>query len=145
MVTNYLKELSRKFLSHDRTADNHIESRSIAHKNDKLNFSIIYKISLQSSSRKSALLSAAKKAKLKNQPSRVRFAESVDINGSPLYNVSTYINMLLEVQLPYKTSSRLLCWSVVFLVCPSDGWLVGLSYFPKSSMLLSEYLFVELS
>ena len=49
---------------------------------------MIYKISLQSSSRKSALLSAAKKAKLKNQPSRVRFAESVDINGSPLYNVS---------------------------------------------------------
>ena len=41
----------------------------------------------QSSSRKSALLSAAKKAKLKSNPSRVRFAESVDINGSPL-NVS---------------------------------------------------------
>jgi hypothetical protein len=42
----------------------------------------------QSASRKSALLSAAKKAKLKNNPSRVRFAESVDINGSPLFNVS---------------------------------------------------------
>merc|ERR1719410_3213392 len=37
-----------------------------------------------SASRKSALLSAAKKAKLKSNPSRVRFAESVDINGSPL-------------------------------------------------------------
>ncbi|XP_071744367.1 uncharacterized protein [Lepeophtheirus salmonis] len=34
-----------------------------------------------SSTRKSAILSAAKKAKLKNNPSRVRFAESVDING----------------------------------------------------------------
>ena len=36
---------------------------------------------LQSSCRKSALLSAAKKAKLKSNPSRVRFAESVDINN----------------------------------------------------------------
>ena len=36
----------------------------------------------QSSTRKSAILSAAKKAKLKSNPSRVRFAESVDINGS---------------------------------------------------------------
>ncbi len=35
----------------------------------------------QSSTRKSALLSAAKKARLKNNPIRVRFAESVDING----------------------------------------------------------------
>ena len=45
----------------------------------------------QSSSRKSALLSAAKKAKLKNNPSRVRFAESVDINGSPLFNVRIFV------------------------------------------------------
>lgn len=46
-----------------------------------------------SSSRKSALLSAAKKAKLKSNPSRVRFAESVDINGSPLFNPSTHSAM----------------------------------------------------
>lgn len=38
--------------------------------------------------RKSALLTAAKKAKLKNNPSRVRFSEGVVINGSPLYSVS---------------------------------------------------------
>ena len=44
----------------------------------------------QSSTRKSALLSAAKKAKLKSNPSRVRFAESVDINGSPSHNVSFF-------------------------------------------------------
>ncbi len=36
------------------------------------------------STRKSALLSAAKKAKLKNNPSRVRFAEGVVINGTTL-------------------------------------------------------------
>ena len=39
-------------------------------------------LTFQSSARKSAILSAAKKAKLKSNPSRVRFAESVDINGS---------------------------------------------------------------
>ena len=43
---------------------------------------------LQSSTRKSAILSAAKKAKLKSNPSRVRFAESVDINGSLGHTVS---------------------------------------------------------
>lgn len=40
------------------------------------------------SARKSALLSSAKKAKLKSNPSRVRFAEGVVVNGSPLYPVS---------------------------------------------------------
>ena len=44
-------------------------------------------LSLQSA-RKSAFLSAAKKQRLKSNPSRVRFAESVDINGSPSYSVS---------------------------------------------------------
>ncbi|GFV93743.1 FERM and PDZ domain-containing protein 4 [Trichonephila clavipes] len=38
--------------------------------------------------RKSALLTAAKKAKLRNNPSRVRFSEGVIINGSPLYSPS---------------------------------------------------------
>ncbi|KAG8185472.1 hypothetical protein JTE90_019731 [Oedothorax gibbosus] len=40
--------------------------------------------------RKSALLTAAKKAKLKTNPSRVRFAEGVVINGSPLYCPSPF-------------------------------------------------------
>ena len=53
----------------------------------------------QSSSRKSALLSAAKKAKLKCNPSRVRFAESVDINGSPL-NVSLTSLSSIELIIP---------------------------------------------
>ncbi|KAI9562022.1 hypothetical protein GHT06_012987 [Daphnia sinensis] len=39
---------------------------------------------LDNSTRKSALLSAAKKAKLRNNPSRVRFAEGVVINGTTL-------------------------------------------------------------
>ncbi|XP_047475444.1 uncharacterized protein LOC125029539 isoform X2 [Penaeus chinensis] len=45
---------------------------------------------LDNSERKSALLSAAKKQRLKNNPSRVRFAESVDINGSPSYSPSNF-------------------------------------------------------
>lgn len=43
------------------------------------------------SARKSALLSSAKKAKLKSNPSRVRFAEGVLVNGSPLCPVSYII------------------------------------------------------
>lgn len=46
---------------------------------------------LLQSARKSALLSAAKKAKLKSNPSRVRFAEGVVVNGSPLFAVSNGI------------------------------------------------------
>lgn len=38
--------------------------------------------------RKSTLLSAGKKAKLKSKPIRVRFAESVCVNGAPLFPVS---------------------------------------------------------
>lgn len=41
------------------------------------------------SGRKSTLLSAAKKSKLKSRPIRVRFAESVCVNGAPLFPVST--------------------------------------------------------
>jgi hypothetical protein len=58
----------------------------------------------QSASRKSALLSAAKKAKLKNNPSRVRFAESVDINGSPLFNVSDTFKRFLRQDRRQKMS-----------------------------------------
>lgn len=43
--------------------------------------------------RKSTLLSAGKKAKLRTRPNRVRFAESVCVNGSPLFPVSfSHIN-----------------------------------------------------
>lgn len=38
--------------------------------------------------RKSTLLSAGKRAKLRTRPSRVRFAESVCVNGAPLFPVS---------------------------------------------------------
>lgn len=43
--------------------------------------------------RKSTLLSAGKKAKLKTRPSRVRFAESVCVNGAPLFPVDTLISL----------------------------------------------------
>lgn len=39
--------------------------------------------------RKSTFLSAGKKAKLRTRPSRVRFAESVCVNGAPLFPVSS--------------------------------------------------------
>lgn len=47
------------------------------------------------SARKSALLSSAKKAKLKSNPSRVRFAEGVLVNGSPLCPVSNITTIVL--------------------------------------------------
>ncbi|XP_066156044.1 FERM and PDZ domain-containing protein 4 isoform X3 [Euwallacea fornicatus] len=40
--------------------------------------------------RKSTLLSAMKKARLKSKPSRVRFAESVCVNGAPLFPPSAF-------------------------------------------------------
>lgn len=40
--------------------------------------------------RKSTLLSAGKRAKLRTRPSRVRFAESVCVNGAPLFPVSYF-------------------------------------------------------
>ena len=56
------------------------------------NLSNLSQYFLLQSIRKSALLTAAKKAKLKNNPSRVRFAECVTVNmvngGSPPQNVS---------------------------------------------------------
>ena len=45
--------------------------------------------------RKSTLLSPAKKHKLKTRPTRVRFAESVCVNGSPLFPV-IYFDFYLE-------------------------------------------------
>lgn len=43
--------------------------------------------------RKSTLLSAGKRAKLRSRPSRVRFAESVCVNGAPLFPVSIITNI----------------------------------------------------
>uniref|UniRef100_A0A6P4F707 Uncharacterized protein LOC108047450 n=1 Tax=Drosophila rhopaloa TaxID=1041015 RepID=A0A6P4F707_DRORH len=40
--------------------------------------------------RKSTLLSAGKRAKLRSRPSRVRFAESVCVNGAPLFPPSAF-------------------------------------------------------
>lgn len=55
--------------------------------------------------RKSTLLSAGKRAKLRSRPSRVRFAESVCVNGAPLFPVSksriyrySYITYSLPLQ-----------------------------------------------
>lgn len=42
--------------------------------------------------RKSTLLSASKRAKLKSRPCRVRFAESVLVNGAPLFPVGILQN-----------------------------------------------------
>ncbi|XP_057666349.1 FERM and PDZ domain-containing protein 4 [Diorhabda carinulata] len=44
----------------------------------------------QQGARKSTLLSASKRARLKNKPSRVRFAESVCVNGAPLFPPSAF-------------------------------------------------------
>ena len=40
--------------------------------------------------RKSTLLSAGKRAKLRSRPSRVRFAESVCVNGATLFPVRSH-------------------------------------------------------
>lgn len=44
--------------------------------------------------RKSTLLSPRKRAQLKAKPSRVRFAESVCVNGAPLFPVSAMANLI---------------------------------------------------
>jgi 3-dehydroquinate dehydratase len=51
------------------------------------------------SNRKSAILTAAKKAKLKSNPSRVRFAEAVTVNGDKIFtHVSIAIKDTLETE-----------------------------------------------
>lgn len=49
---------------------------------------VVCQPSEQQGARKSTLLSASKRARLKTKPSRVRFAESVCVNGAPLFPVS---------------------------------------------------------
>ncbi|XP_049820485.1 uncharacterized protein LOC109608589 isoform X2 [Aethina tumida] len=44
----------------------------------------------QQGARKSTLLSASKRARLRSKPSRVRFAESVCVNGAPLFPPSAF-------------------------------------------------------
>ncbi len=50
------------------------------------------------SNRKSALLTAAKKARLKNNPARVRFAEAVTVNGAPVITVSNLQSALISTE-----------------------------------------------
>ncbi|GBN29692.1 FERM and PDZ domain-containing protein 4, partial [Araneus ventricosus] len=58
--------------------------------------------------RKSALLTAAKKAKLRNNPSRVRFSEGVIINGSPLYSCcNDVVEERFTPELKYDIALRL--------------------------------------
>ena len=47
------------------------------------------------STRKSALITAAKKARLKTNPSRVRFAEAVIVNGAPVATVSVLLIFII--------------------------------------------------
>lgn len=50
--------------------------------------------------RKSTLLSPSRKEKLRNKrPSRVRFAESVCVNGAPLFPVSVFAHIRLILKL----------------------------------------------
>ncbi|KAL3278442.1 hypothetical protein HHI36_013763 [Cryptolaemus montrouzieri] len=51
---------------------------------------VVCQPSEQQGARKSTLLSASKKARLRNKPSRVRFAESVCVNGAPLFPASAF-------------------------------------------------------
>lgn len=51
----------------------------------------------QTGARKSTFLSASKRARLRSKPSRVRFAESVCVNGAPLFPVSIFIQQYRKV------------------------------------------------
>lgn len=49
---------------------------------------VVCQPNVQSGALKSTFMSASKKARLRSRPSRVRFAESVCVNGAPLFPVS---------------------------------------------------------
>lgn len=49
-----------------------------------------------SAARRSALLSAAKRARLRAKPPRVRFADSVQLNGAPMYPVRDPIQAVFK-------------------------------------------------
>lgn len=60
--------------------------------------------------RKSTLLSAARKEKLRNKrPSRVRFAESVCVNGAPLFPVSLHPCFLFVFGFLVSLLNRKMC------------------------------------
>lgn len=61
--------------------------------------------------RKSTLLSPAKKHKLKARPIRVRFAESVCVNGAPLFPVICY-----DLFLYVPSSPIILLYSTAFSI-----------------------------
>lgn len=63
--------------------------------------------------RKSTLLSAGKRAKLKSKRIRVRFAESVCVNGAPLFPVSTHTHTELE-----RVQCSVCSFVVVFVTSP---------------------------
>ncbi|CAG0887650.1 unnamed protein product [Cyprideis torosa] len=56
---------------------------------------------VDNSGRKSAILSAAKKARLRNRPPKVRFAEGVVINGAPLYSPSGAFSESEDLSVPF--------------------------------------------
>lgn len=57
--------------------------------------------------RKSTLLSPAKKHKLKTRPIRVRFAESVCVNGSPLFPVICFDLSMLVISVNFDINFHL--------------------------------------
>lgn len=59
--------------------------------------------------RKSTLLSAGKRAKLRTRPSRVRFAESVCVNGAPLFPVSLLLYL-------FSISPASCCYIIIILL-----------------------------
>lgn len=66
--------------------------------------------------KKSAILTAAKKAKLKSRPSKVRFAEGVVINGSPLYSSDLPENCIPNVMKVSRADlCKLLCCPLAFV------------------------------
>lgn len=60
----------------------------------------------QQGARKSTLLSASKRARLRTKPSRVRFAESVCVNGAPLFPVSIITILKILFDLPHKKKCK---------------------------------------
>lgn len=57
---------------------------------DKVNLRVCQPARSSNPARRSALLSAAKRARLRARPPRVRFADSVQLNGAPLYPPSAF-------------------------------------------------------
>lgn len=80
------------------------------------------------STRKSALLSSAKKAKLKSNPSRVRFAEGVVVNGSPLFPVSQYLCFCYITSSEFLLPVNCYLYPSLFLTLYSEDFVFPLSH-----------------